>query len=346
MTGPAGVQGAAAGPAGVQGAAAVPAGAQPYPALGGAATGPAGAVPGSWAHGMSFGPGTPAVPLIPVMPSSPREAAARRSEGRREWGRYEWGIPVALVDLLFATFAIVQFTVLFGGHEHVLDPEGPTYAQYARGGFLELATVTVLTLAVVAVVLSRVAPADGPLARLLVGLLCGLTLVIVGSALWRMRLYVEAFGFTRSRLLATAFIVWLGLILLLLLAVWRRAILARLTLAAGALVLLGLAILNPDRVVAQTVIGRWEKDAHLDAPYLASLSLDALPALETLPEPKRSCIAAVIVRRQLDRGDAWNEWNASRAAASGVRLREDNCDFYLTRGYRMEGNWTDPSQLR
>jgi hypothetical protein len=119
-----------------------------------------------------------------------------------------------------------------------------------------------------------------------------------------------------------------------------------LTLATGALMLLGLAVLNPDRLVAETIIGRWQHDGHLDAPYLATLSLDALPALERLPDPKRSCIAGVIVRRHLDRGDAWNEWNAARANASGIRLREENCEFYLSRGYRMEGNWVDPSQLR
>lgn len=274
-------------------------------------------------------------------------AEQRWDAGRREWSRLEWAIPVALVDLLFATFAIVQFTVLFGGHDHVLDPDGPTYAQYACGGFMELAAVTLLTLAVVAAVLSRVTSDDGRLARVLVGLLCGLTLVIVGSALRRMQLYVEAFGFTRTRLLATAVIIWLGLILLLLLAVWRRAVLPRLTLAAGALVLLGLAALNPDRVVAQTVIGRWEHDGHLDAPYLASLSLDALPALERLPDPKRSCIASVIIRYQLRQGDAWNEWNAARAGARDTRLQEwKDCLWYLSAGYRMEGNWTDPSEGR
>jgi len=298
---------------------------------------------------------TTKAPRDPVMPVSPREAAAhqgvrqaesRQGKARKEWGRFEWAIPVTLVDLLFATFAIVQFTVLFGGHEHVLDPDGPTYAQYARGGFMELATVTMLTLAVVAAILSRVAPADGPLARVLVGLLCGLTLVIVGSALWRMRLYVDAFGFTRTRLLATAFIIWLGLILVLLLVVWRRGILPRLILAAGALVLLGLAVLNPDRIVAETVIGRSKHDGHLDAPYLASLSLDAVPALETLPAAKRSCIAGAILRNHLTRRVQWNEWNASRRAAGGIQLEKaDDCDYYLTIGYRMEGNWTDPSDL-
>ena len=268
-----------------------------------------------------------------------------REVNRKEWSRLEWAIPVALVDLLFATFAVVQFTVLFGGHEHVLDPHGPTYAQYARGGFLELATVALLTLAVVAAVLSRVAPADRALARVLVGLLCGLTLVIVGSALRRMQLYVEAFGFTRTRLLATAVIVWLGLIFLLVLLAWGRAILPRLTLATGAAVLLGLVILNPDRLVAQTVIGRWEKDGHLDAPYLASLSPDALPALKALPDPKRSCIAGVIVRNHLRDRDAWNEWNHARAGGRKVVLKGEDCAFYMTSGYRMEGNWTDPSEV-
>ena len=50
-------------------------------------------------------------------------------------------------------------------------------------------------------------------------------------------------------------------------------------------------VIIPDRVIAQTVIGRWARDGHLDVPCLASLSTDALPALDRLPADKRDCAA-------------------------------------------------------
>ena len=46
------------------------------------------------------------------------------------------------------------------------------------------------------------------------GLLCVLTLVVVASALYRMHVYQEAYGFTRLRLLVDVFEGWLGLLVL------------------------------------------------------------------------------------------------------------------------------------
>ena len=55
----------------------------------------------------------------------------------------------------------VQLTVLFGGHRHVLETAGLTYAEYARGGFGQLVVVTLLTLSVVAATV-RWAPRRDP----------------------------------------------------------------------------------------------------------------------------------------------------------------------------------------
>src|SRR5262249_46572651 len=35
--------------------------------------------------------------------------------------RWEWALPLVLLDLLFLAFVVVQATVLFGGHAHVLE---------------------------------------------------------------------------------------------------------------------------------------------------------------------------------------------------------------------------------
>ena len=43
-----------------------------------------------------------------------------------EPARWEWAVPLGVLDALFIAFVAVQATVLFGGHDHVLDTEGLT----------------------------------------------------------------------------------------------------------------------------------------------------------------------------------------------------------------------------
>ena len=105
---------------------------------------------------------------------------------------------------------------LFGGHDYVQRTTGLTYADYVHQGFGQLTVATLLTLLVVWAA-ARKAPARQPrgsalAARRRSGLLCALTLVVVGSALHRMHLYQEAYGFTRLRLLVDVFEGWLGII--------------------------------------------------------------------------------------------------------------------------------------
>ena len=151
-------------------------------------------------------------PVVEVaVPASPAPAGARRLLGLAEWL-----VPLAMLDVLFGTFVWVQFTTLFAGEEVVLTPGGPDYADYARNGFLQLVVVTILALGVIAVAGARAGRQtrrERVLLRVLGGLLCGLTLVVVASALKRMALYVGAYGFTGERLLGNAFEVWLGLVI-------------------------------------------------------------------------------------------------------------------------------------
>ena len=68
-------------------------------------------------------------------------------------------------------------------------------------GFGQLTVATLLTLLVVWAASRRVGPepADRLWMRVSLGLLCALTLVVVVSALHRMHLYQEAYGFTQAR---------------------------------------------------------------------------------------------------------------------------------------------------
>jgi hypothetical protein len=211
--------------------------------------------------------------------------------------------------------------VLFGGDRHVLETRGLTYAEYARGGFWQLLTVTALTLVVIAAA-ARFAPdADRVLVRALLGPLTVLTLVIVASALFRMHTYEEAYGFTRLRVLVSVCEAWLGSVLLLVLVAGvrlRGRHLPEAAVATAVVALLGLAMANPDGFIAERNVTRYAETGDIDLPYLSGLSADAVPALDRLPAPQRDCALAAQVRGQ---EDGWREWNLGRSRAEDVLRR-------------------------
>ncbi|GAA1755579.1 DUF4173 domain-containing protein [Luedemannella helvata] len=267
--------------------------------------------------------GTVGACYLRMRPLAVGEGATASGRGRVRL--VEWAVPVALLDLLLASFVAVQFAVLFGGNEHVLRTEGLTYAQYARGGFWQLLAVTALSLAVVAVV-ARLAPRDTApqrrWLRLLLGVLAALMLVVVASALTRMWVYEQAYGYTRLRLVVSAVELLLGAVFVLVLAAGvrlRAAWMPRAVALAAAVTLLGLAALNPDGFIAERNIARWHAGHALDRDYLGGLSDDAVPAVATLPEPQRTCVLRSMRLLRLDREpDPWAGWNYGRATAAGT----------------------------
>ncbi|MGW4717151.1 DUF4153 domain-containing protein [Nocardia sp. NPDC004260] len=258
-----------------------------------------------------------AVSALFVLAGPPPPATARA--GGRTLRRSEWALPVGALAILFAAFVATQFVVLFGGDEHVRKTSGLTYAEYARTGFWQLSAVTVLTLAVLVVVLrwaAQDAPADRWWLRGLLTAVSLLALVIVASALGRMWTYQRAYGFTVLRLLVEVCELWLGLVYVLVLVAvlrLRRAWLPRAVLGTAMATLLALAVVDPERLIAEENIDRWQRGKALDTEYLVTLSPDIMPATERLPEPLRADVRA---RLRADLGeDSWQSWNLSRARA-------------------------------
>jgi hypothetical protein len=254
--------------------------------------------------------------------AAPPELSDLDGRGNRRVGRFEWAVPLGLLVVLFAAFVGVQLAVLFGGSRHVLETAGLTYADYARSGFWQLAVVTVLTLLVLAGAARwapRETPGDRILIRTLLGSLAGLTLVIMASALHRMNLYSDTYGLTRLRLLVAACELWLGLVLVLVLIAGirlRGGWVPRFAFAAGVLALLALAGANPDALIADRNIARYQQQHRIDLSYLSGLSADAVPALGKLPTSLRSCVLRGMDLRS-DQGD-WRRWNYGRQHAAAV----------------------------
>ena len=247
---------------------------------------------------------------------NPPDVSAVPGRTARAAHRFEWLVPVLLVDAVFAVFVAAQAAVLFGGHAYVAETTGLTYADYVHQGFAQLTIATLLMLIVVWASSRRVGPepADRLWMRVSLGLLCALTLVVVVSALHRMSLYQEAYGFTQLRLLVDVFEGWLGVVVIAVavagLVRWGTWV-PRFALVTGVVGLLGIAAINPDAWIAQQNIERYEQTGKLDLAYLTSLSADAYPTLLDLPEPLRACVVSL----SPDLDDDALAWNLGRVRA-------------------------------
>ena len=264
--------------------------------------------------------------------------ATSARERRPVQRRYEWLAPVLLIDAVFVLFLLAQATVVFGGHGYLRRTTGLTYADYVHQGFGQLTVATGLTLLVVWAA-ARKAPVatagDRLWLRGALGALCVMTLVVVASALYRMHVYQQAYGFTRLRLLVDVFEAWLGLLVVLVLVAGLRLSgrwLPRVALLTGAAALAGLALANPDAWIARHNIDRYQATGKVDWWYLSSLSADAVPATAVLTAEERACAVGSAYR---DDGD-WLSWNLgrSRARAQLAEFDEgllgDNCPADLT----------------
>ncbi|HEY3342204.1 MAG TPA: DUF4173 domain-containing protein [Anaerolineae bacterium] len=244
-------------------------------------------------------------------------------------GIIETATVLGLLDALFLAFVVLQFRYLFGGASTL------GYAEYARRGFFELVLAAALVLLVLLGahwLLRKDAPSHVWVFNGLAGLLIALEFVTMASALQRMALYVSEYGLTELRLYTTAFMGWLALVFVWFVFTYLRDKSDRFAfgiLAAGLLITLGLNILNPDAFIARTNVARItvttaSGERPLDAPYLASLSADALPvlldALPNVPDPQRCQAATLILQRWSAPSTDWRMWNWSRAQAGQLVL--------------------------
>jgi hypothetical protein len=255
-------------------------------------------------------------------------------------------VPVGVVVALFAAFLVAQAAAMWGGHDYLQRTTGLTYAEYVHQGFGQLTVATFLTVVVVGLTMRRAArdtPRDRLLLRLLLGALCVLTLAVVASALYRMSLYQDAFGYTVLRVFVDGFELWLGLVIVFLLVAGVRLSgwwVPRAVLVSAAVFALGFAAMNPDAWVAGRNIDRYEAGQSLDTAYLSTLSADATPVIvDRLPAQAASCILSgpYSIGGPFPGGDDWLAWNLGRARAADARAtlppQPATCDALITDDY-------------
>ena len=187
------------------------------------------------------------------------------------------------VNTVYVLFVVVQFSYLFGAWEGIL-PEGSSYADYARSGFFELILVTSINFVILMSTLLLGGKGSGMQNKIINSLLyvlVGCSIVMLYSAFTRLGLYEEAYGYTYIRFLVHAFMIFLGVLLMI---AGLRIHLQQLPLAKYYIVLglFSYVLMNyvgMDVIIANRNIDRYETSGKLDAQYLSTLSSDATPIL-------------------------------------------------------------------
>jgi len=226
------------------------------------------------------------------------------------------------VALVFTIFVATQAGSLFRGEAFIREQTGLTYAEYARRGFFQMIMASALSLPLVYAAPFTIEPATNERESLslknLMALQLALTVLVLVSALWRMGLYVRAYGLTEDRLYGTAVMLWIGTTI----AVFARTALrgrpagaAFGSVVAAAVLLAALNLVNP-----QALIGRYNL-AHpgrhgADVAHLAQLGGDAVPVLvsrfdEVAPD-HRCALAQALVRRHAPVAGDWRSWSLAR----------------------------------
>lgn len=196
------------------------------------------------------------------------------------------GVVLALVNALFALFVYIQIKYLFGGTTFVLG-NGITIAEYARSGFFELVRVLILA-AVLIIGTHRSFAHHGShwVINSLQALFIAQIGVVAASALYRMGIYQDTYGFTTLRLYVEWFIyavmgalVFSGIALIAKMQFRRffQGMLAAILVVAAVV-----SLINVDAVIARENISRFKEGKGLDMNYINLLSRDAAPELNAL----------------------------------------------------------------
>lgn len=204
-------------------------------------------------------------------------------------------------------------------------PEGVSYAEYARGGFFEIAAATLLTVALIfaaTVLTRRDEDEELPLSvRLLLTVFSACVVLMFASSYYRMLMYMDAYSMTIRRvgvcwLMALMLAVLIGVIIY----IWKPDFaLTRYTIFTVLVFVLALNLMHLGATVSKNNVDRYfqEQEAEvktgyqLDEDYLYTLLPASAPDLARLLETPDYASYDLRVRLNeiSEQEQSWRAWN-------------------------------------
>ena len=187
---------------------------------------------------------------------------------------------LTFVSLVYLIFTKIQVSYLY--LEKAL-PSGYDFSQYARSGFFQLVFLVVINLMLIVLFKTKTKIDKKSLNKVLKGaytLITVLTFNMAISAIYKMNLYIAAFGYTRLRLLVQVFTVFLcGVLILLILFILKDKDLFKPIVILATVMYITLNYINIDNYIVKKNLEVMTVTSEIDVHYLTTLSLDAYKAV-------------------------------------------------------------------
>lgn len=192
---------------------------------------------------------------------------------------------LTILNLVYILFFVSQSAYLFSGFSNLL-PSGFTYAQYAREGFFQLCVIAwinfiIVWLSFLIVETNTINKRSKALTIELI-LLCVFTLLLIATALSKMVMYINFYGFTQLRLYAAWFmaLLWILFILIMAKCIFQIHI-SKAAFIVFCISFFALCFSNIDGIMAKYNTTRFEKGtlSTFDTSDYKNLSAGAVPYL-------------------------------------------------------------------
>jgi|GEM_PF-6815404 len=189
---------------------------------------------------------------------------------------YSFALPPLAV---YAVYFFAQFAYFTSAFANVL-PQGLSYADYARMGFIELWFVALINLLIVDFLHYLTKRTDDGKIRIgqkiTVILYCVSTLILISTAVARMALYISMYGYTHKRIYTSLFMIFLAIVFIgiILRYFWHKVNLASI-IAVSLIVIFGvMTFVDIDAFCAKQNVERYlsGKTETIDIGYFYELS--------------------------------------------------------------------------
>lgn len=186
---------------------------------------------------------------------------------------------LGLLSIVYVIFCSIQVLYLFTEGLSVL-PKGFTFSQYARRGFFELLVVTAIN--ILLMIISTKYFEDSKLIRIILTFMSACTYIMIGSAAYRMILYIGAYNLTFLRLFVLMFLLIDTFVLsgVIIYVFCKRFPLFQYGVIVTAICYIAFSFARPDYYMANYQIQHKNELNMDDLTFLTNeLSLDAAPVV-------------------------------------------------------------------
>lgn len=234
------------------------------------------------------------------------------------------GIFLGFLLAIYTVFVVIQFRYLFFAGGEL--PYGLSYTDYARRGFFELLGLSGVNIAIILFTVGRNCGSSlgTKILKWLSCYLCLVTMVLLVSSFWRMKLYCTSDGLTRLRFFVLGFLIFeaLGLVITLFYIFRPTFNIVMVYLAIGLCYYVLLNLVPVDAVVARSQVDMYLSGQRRDVYYALSLSGDAAAEIARLYGSEIPDMAVEEYFERIVSVDAehfrWQRFNISRARAADI----------------------------